>query len=68
MLSRKCSLRLNQIRTNLAANLERSPLMRSLNYASAGDRPTLFASFALDLVPFTQYAGQVPHEVDYAPA
>jgi len=68
MLSRKYSLRLNQTRTNLAASLERSPLMRSLSYASASDRPTLFASFALDLVPFTQYAGQRPHEVYYAPA
>jgi hypothetical protein len=67
MLSRKYSLRLNQTRTNLAANLERSPLMRSLSYASAGERSTLFASFALDLVPFVQYAGLHPHEVDYAP-
>jgi hypothetical protein len=68
MISRKYSLRLNQTRTNLAANLERSPLMRRLSYAPAGDRPTLFASFALDLVLFMQYEGQRPHEVDYAPA
>ncbi len=29
---------LNEVRKNLAANLERSPLMRSYGYASAGDR------------------------------
>ena len=32
---------LNEVRKNLAANLERSPLMRSYGYASAGDRPIL---------------------------
>ena len=36
------SLRLNETRKNLAANPERSPLMRSYGYASAGDRPALF--------------------------
>jgi len=37
------SLYLNEVRKNLAANLDRSPLMRSYCYASAGDQPTLFA-------------------------
>jgi len=37
------SLCLNEIRKNLAANLERSPLTHSSGYGSAGDRPTLFA-------------------------
>ena len=46
------------VRKNLAANLDRSPLMRSYSYASADDRPTLFAIFPLNLVPFMQYAGQ----------
>jgi len=50
-------LRLNEVRKNLAANLERSPLMRSYGYASAGDRPILFARFPLIFVPFLQYAG-----------
>ena len=36
------SMRLNETRKNLAANPERSPLMRSYGYASAGDR-TAFA-------------------------
>jgi hypothetical protein len=70
---RKYSLRLSKARTNLAANPGRSPLMRSYGYASAGDRPTFadmdvgvratqeqfaeFASFALGLAPFMQYAG-----------
>jgi hypothetical protein len=51
------SLCLNEFRRNLAANLDRSPLMRSYGYASAGDRPTLFAIFTLIFVPFMQYAG-----------
>jgi len=50
-------LYLNEIRNNLAANLERSPLMHSYGYASAGDRPTLFARFPLSFVPFLQYTG-----------
>jgi hypothetical protein len=45
------------VRKNLAANLDRSPLMRSYGYASAGGRPTLFAIFPLNFVPFMQYAG-----------
>ena len=51
------SLCLNEIRKNLAANLERSPLTHSYGYGSAGDRPTLFARFPLSFVPFMQYAG-----------
>jgi hypothetical protein len=38
----KYRLYLNEIRKNLAANLERSPLIHSFGYGSAGDRPTLF--------------------------
>jgi len=53
----KYSLYLNEVRKNLAANLDRSPLMRSYGYASAGDRPTLFAIFPLSFVPFMQYVG-----------
>jgi len=41
------SLYLNEFRKNLAANLDRSPLIHSYGYASAGDRPTLFAIFLL---------------------
>ncbi|GBF28712.1 hypothetical protein MnTg03_00272 [bacterium MnTg03] len=51
------SLYLNEFRKNLAANLDRSPLIHSYGYASAGDRPTLFAIFPLSFVPFMQYAG-----------
>ena len=51
------SMRLNETRENLAANPERSPLMRSDDYASADDRPALFARFPLVFVPFMQYAG-----------
>jgi hypothetical protein len=50
------SLYLNEIRKNLTANLERSPLTHSLSYGSAGDRSTLFARFPLSFVPFMQYA------------
>jgi len=38
-------------------DLDRSPLMRSYGYASAGDQSTLFARFSLSFVPFMQYAG-----------
>ena len=51
------SLYLNEVRKNLASNLDRSPLMRSYGYASAGDQPTLFAIFPLIFVPFMQYVG-----------
>jgi len=50
------SLYLNEVRRNLAANLDRSPLMRSYGYASADDQSTLFAIFPLRFVPFIQYA------------
>jgi hypothetical protein len=55
--TRHDSLCLNEIRTNLAANLERSPLTHSYGYGSAGDRPTLFARFPLSFVPFMLCAG-----------
>ncbi len=67
------SLCLNESRKNLAAlgncslrcsttyvhvgDLDRSPLIHSYCYASAGDRPTLFAIFPLIFVPFMQHAG-----------
>jgi hypothetical protein len=51
------SLCLNEIRINLAANVERSPLIHSYDYGSADDRSTLFARFSLSFVPFIQYAG-----------
>jgi hypothetical protein len=69
----KYSLYLNEVRKNLAApgklllrcsttyvpvgDLDRSPLMRSYGYASAGDQSTLFARFPLSFVPFMQYPG-----------
>jgi hypothetical protein len=47
----KYSLYLNEVRKNLAAKVDRSPLMRSYGYASAGDQPCLpyfpLASFPL---------------------
>jgi hypothetical protein len=55
--TRYVSLRLNEIRKNLAVNLERSPLTHGCGYGPAGDRPTLFAIFPLNFVPFMQYAG-----------
>ena len=57
MNSEKYSLYLNEVRKNPAANLDRSPLIHSYGYASAGDQPTLFAIFPLNFVPFMQYAG-----------
>ena len=64
---------LNKVRKNLAApgklllhcsttyvhvgDLDRSPLIHSYCYASAGDRSTLFAISPLYFVPFMQYAG-----------
>ena len=69
------NLHLNKVRKNLAAHgkqllrcsityirvgdLDRSPLMRSYGYASAGDQSTLLTIFTLIFVPFTQYAGEV---------
>jgi len=57
MNNEKYSLYLNEVRKNLAANLDRSLLMRSYGYASAGDRSTLFAIFPLNFLPFMQYTG-----------
>jgi hypothetical protein len=51
------SVHLNETRKNLTANPERSPLMRSYGYASAGDRSALFARLSLAFVPFMQSAG-----------
>ncbi len=67
------SLCLNEFRKNLAAlgncslrcsttyvpvgDLDRSPLIHSYCYASAGDQSTLFAKFSLIFVPFMQHAG-----------
>ena len=51
------SLYLNEFRKNLAANLDRSPLIHSYSYASADDQSTLLATFPLSFVPFMQYAG-----------
>ncbi len=45
------------VRKNLAANLDRSPLIHSYCYASSDDQSTLFAIFPLIFVPFMQYAG-----------
>jgi hypothetical protein len=49
-------LYLNEVRKNLAAKVDRSPLMRSYGYASAGDQSTLFAIFSPSIVPFMQNA------------
>jgi hypothetical protein len=57
MNNEKYSLHLNEVRKNLAANIDRSPLIHSYCYASTGDRSTLFAIFPLSFVPFMQYAG-----------
>ena len=57
MNKEKYSFYLNEVRKNLAANVDRSPLMRSFGYATAGDRSTLFAIFPLSFVPFMQYVG-----------
>ncbi len=38
-------------------DLDRSPLIHSYGYASTGDRPTLFAIFSLNFVPFMQHVG-----------
>jgi len=42
---------------NLASHLERSPLIHSYGYASAGDRPSCFARLPLKSKSFMQYAG-----------
>ena len=67
------SLCLNKFRKNLAANLDRSPLIHSYCYASAGDQSTFadrdvgaramqeqlaaFAIFLLIFVPLMQHVG-----------
>jgi len=45
------------VRKNLAANLDRSPLIHSYGYESVGDQSTLFAIFPLRFVPFMQHPG-----------
>ena len=57
MNNEKYSLYLNEIRKNLAANLDRSPLIHSYCYELADDQSTLFAIFPLSVVPFMHYAG-----------
>jgi len=57
MNNEKYSLYLNEIRKNLLANLDRSPLIHSYCYASADDQSTLLPIFSLSFVPFKQYAG-----------
>jgi hypothetical protein len=42
---------------NLASHLERSPLIHSYGYESAGDRPSCFASLPLKSKSFMQFAG-----------
>jgi hypothetical protein len=54
---KKYSLYLNEFRKNLATNLDRSPLIHSYGYASAGDQSTLYAIFPLNFVPFMQHPG-----------
>ena len=41
----------------LASHLERSPLIHSYDYESAGDRPTCSASLPIKSKSFMQYAG-----------
>jgi len=73
MKNPKYSLHLNKVRKNLAApgklllrcsttyvpvgDLDRSPLIHSYGYASAGDQPALFAMFSLSFVPSMQNTG-----------
>jgi len=42
---------------NLASHLERSPLIHSYGYESAGNRTTCLASLPLKSKSFMQYAG-----------
>ncbi|MCZ6669384.1 MAG: hypothetical protein O6932_12035 [Gammaproteobacteria bacterium] len=50
--SRRCSTTYIPV-----GDLDRSPLIHSYCYASAGDQSTLFAIFPLNFVPFMQHAG-----------
>jgi hypothetical protein len=43
--------------SNLASHLERSPLIHSYGYDSAGDRPTCIARLLINSKSFMQYAG-----------
>ena len=43
--------------SNLASHLERSPLIHSDYYESAGDRPSCLTSLSLKSKSFMQYAG-----------
>jgi hypothetical protein len=43
--------------SDLASHLERSPLIHSYGYESAGDRPTCLASLPINSKSFMQYAG-----------
>ncbi len=43
--------------SNLASHLERSSLIHSYGYESAGDRPTCLASLPINTKSFMQYAG-----------
>jgi len=51
---------------NLASHLERSPLIHSYGYASAGDRPTCFANLPIKSKSFMQYAGYTGSSLDRA--
>jgi len=51
------SLYLNEIRKNLAANLEQSLLTHSYCYGSASDYPNFFARFPLSFAPFMKHPG-----------
>ncbi len=51
------SLYLNEFRQNMASNLGRSLSNHSYDYAFSSDQPTLFATFPLIFVPFTNYPG-----------
>ena len=42
---------------NLASHLEKSPLIHSYGYESAGDCPTCLASLSLNSKSFMQYTG-----------
>jgi len=42
---------------NLALHLERSPLIHSYGYESAGDRPTCYTSLPLNSKSFVRYPG-----------
>jgi len=42
---------------NLASQLERSPLIHSYGYESAGDRPNCLPSLPIKSKSFKQYAG-----------